>query len=111
MGCNFRLMGFYEERPPRHGHRTPSELAEDELLSAVHGDFCGMPEAPEKKPIGRLACVPIAHVALLPWADAHPLTGFFEKPFWMSGTVSAYADTRASAPRPGSNVSYDDDNN
>ncbi|HEX9128650.1 MAG TPA: hypothetical protein VF850_05755 [Gemmatimonadaceae bacterium] len=48
-------MGFYEERPPRHGHRTPSELAEDEMLSAVHGDFCGMPEAPETKPIGGLA--------------------------------------------------------
>ena len=24
-------MGFYEEHPPRHGHRTPSELAEDEM--------------------------------------------------------------------------------
>ncbi|MGZ3371999.1 MAG: hypothetical protein ACXU9O_06525 [Gemmatimonadaceae bacterium] len=90
-------MGFYEERPPRHGHRTPSELAEDEMLSAVHGDFCGMPEAPEKKPIGGLACVPIAHVALLPWADAHPFTGSFEKPFYrMSGIVSDNSDTRTS---------------
>jgi len=56
-------------------------LAEDELLSAVHGDFCGMPEAAEKKPIGGLACVPIAHVALLPWADAHPFPEISGKPF------------------------------
>ena len=31
--CHFSAMGFYEERPPRHGHRTPSELAEDAVLS------------------------------------------------------------------------------
>ena len=104
-------MGFYEERPPRHGHRTPSELAEDEILSAVHGDFCGMPEAPETKPIGGLACVPIAHLALLPWADAHPFAEIFEKPFHeVSGMVSARADTHASAPRPGSNASHDNKN-
>jgi hypothetical protein len=88
-------MGFYEERPPRHGHRTPSELAEDEMLSAVHGDFCGMPEAPEINPIGMLACVPIAHVALLPWADAHPLTGSFEKPIAGCRIVSTNSDTHA----------------
>lgn len=90
-------MGFYEERPPRHGHRTPSELAEDEMLSAVHGDFCGMPEEPGKKPVGGLVCLPIVHVALLPWADAHPFTVSFEKPsHWMSGNFSANSDTDAS---------------
>lgn len=41
-------MGYYAEQPPRHGHRTPSELAEDEILSALHGDFCGMPARPEQ---------------------------------------------------------------
>jgi len=105
-------MGFYEERPPRHGHRTPSELAEDEMLSAVHGDFCGMPEAPEKKPIGGLACVPIAHVALLPWADAHPFGAISAKQSYeMSGIVSACADKRASAPIPGSTASHDHKHN
>lgn len=34
------LMGYYEERPPRHGHRTPTELAEDEVLSALEGHVC-----------------------------------------------------------------------
>ena len=67
-------MGFYEEQPPRHGHRTPSELAEDEALSALRGDFCGMPEAPERPCRTGAACVPKLHVALLSWADAHPLT-------------------------------------
>ena len=41
-------MGYYEEQPPRHGHRTPSELAEDEILSALRGDFCGMPARAEQ---------------------------------------------------------------
>jgi hypothetical protein len=104
-------MRFYEEGPPRHSHRTPSELAEDEMLSAVHGDFCGMPEAPEKKTIGELACVPIAHVALLPWADAHQFTGPFEKPFdWMSGIVSTNSDAPAKAPKPGRNSSHVNEN-
>ncbi|HEY8852639.1 MAG TPA: hypothetical protein VIM36_10685 [Gemmatimonadaceae bacterium] len=67
-------MGYYEESPPRHGHRTPSELAEDEMLSALHGDFCGMPETLEQpRPRSDTECVPLPHVALLPWADAHPL--------------------------------------
>jgi hypothetical protein len=105
-------MGFYEERPPRHGHRTPSELAEDELLSAVHGDFCGMPEAPEKTPIRGIASAPIPHLALLPWADAHPFGAISGKHFYgMSGSVSAHADTRASAPIRGSNASHDNENN
>lgn len=107
-GLQFPPMGFYEERPPRHGHRSPSELAEDEMLSAVHGDFCAMPEAPEKKPIGGLACSPIVHVALLPWADAHPFAKSFERPFYgVSGIVSADSDGRESNRRPGSNASHD----
>jgi nucleotide-binding universal stress UspA family protein len=36
-------MGYYPEELPRHGHRNPSELAEDELLSSLHGEFCGLP--------------------------------------------------------------------
>jgi hypothetical protein len=50
-GCHYRqfvVMGFYEERPPRHGHRTPSELAEDEILSSLHGDFCAMAAPPDE---------------------------------------------------------------
>jgi hypothetical protein len=66
-------MGFYEDRPPRHGHRSPSELAEDEILSALHGDYCGMPACPEQTgPTSRSECLHSTGVALLPWADAHP---------------------------------------
>jgi hypothetical protein len=66
-------MGFYEDRPPRHGHRTPSELAEDEILSALHGDYCGMPARPEQTgPTSHRECLQSTGVALLPWADAHP---------------------------------------
>jgi hypothetical protein len=68
-------MGYYEDRPPRHGHRTPSELAEDEILSALHGDYCGMPARPDETgPTSRSECLRSTGVALLPWADAHPLT-------------------------------------
>lgn len=28
---------------PRHGHRTPAELAEDEIIAALRGDTCGVP--------------------------------------------------------------------
>jgi hypothetical protein len=105
-------MGFYQDRPPRHGHRTPSELAEDEFLSAAYGDFCGMPEAPEKPPIGETACVPILNLALVPWADAHPFGTMLGKQSWgMSGVVSAYADTRGPAPISGSKATHDNDNN
>jgi hypothetical protein len=41
-------MGYYDEAPPRHGHRTPSDLADDEMISALHGKFCGMPATPEE---------------------------------------------------------------
>jgi hypothetical protein len=78
-------MGYYEEQLPRHGHRTPSELAEDEILSALRGDFCGMPARPEQTgPTSRGECLRSTSVAVLPWADAHPLTavsvGADEKP-------------------------------
>ena len=33
-------MGFFEDYHPRHGHRTPSELAEDEILEALYGNVC-----------------------------------------------------------------------
>ena len=29
-------MGFQEDHPPRHAHRTPADLAEDEALEALH---------------------------------------------------------------------------
>jgi hypothetical protein len=38
-------MGYYPDDPPRHSHRTPAELAEDEKLASMHGDYCG-PIAP-----------------------------------------------------------------
>jgi hypothetical protein len=41
-------MGYYQDGPPRHSHRTPSDLADDEMISAIHGDFCGMPATPEE---------------------------------------------------------------
>jgi hypothetical protein len=73
-------MGYYEERPPRHGHRNPSELAEDEMLSSIHGDFCGMPEAVDATVLAadaERAC--LTHFALLPWDDAHPLISTLAK--------------------------------
>lgn len=69
------IMGYYADRPPRHGHRTPSELAEDEILSALSGDFCGMPASVEQTgPTTGTESVRLTRVALLPWADAHPFT-------------------------------------
>lgn len=40
-------MGYYDDRPPPHGHRTPSELADEEILAALHGNAC-MPEHVEE---------------------------------------------------------------
>jgi len=34
-------MGFYEDHPPPHGHRSPADLAENEMLEALHGNVCG----------------------------------------------------------------------
>jgi len=63
-------MGFYEDRPPRHGHRTPFELAEDEILSALHWDYCGMPARPEQTgPTSHSECLHPTGVALVPWTD------------------------------------------
>jgi len=33
-------MGFYDDHAPPHGHRTPADLAEDEMLEALHGNVC-----------------------------------------------------------------------
>lgn len=30
-------MGYYDDRAPAHAHRTPAELAEDEILAALRG--------------------------------------------------------------------------
>ena len=97
----FPIMGFYEERPPRHGHRTPSELAEDEILSAVHGDYCGMPaDLKETGPIGT-ECLRSTHVALLPWADAHPLTSTSVKqPRGSAGSAPTPIESLARAKKP-----------
>jgi hypothetical protein len=73
-------MGYYEERPPRHGHRSPTELADDEMLSSIHGDFCGMPEAVDATVLAadaERAC--LTHFALLPCDDAHPLVSTLVK--------------------------------
>lgn len=68
------IMGFYEERPPRHGHRTPAELAEDETLCAIHGNFCGMPATfDETGPTTDTGCTRSTEVAIVPWGGA-PLT-------------------------------------
>jgi nucleotide-binding universal stress UspA family protein len=64
-------MGYYEEAPPRHGHRTPAELAEDEKLAALHGHVCIPARIEDTGPIGT-ECVRHSHLAVLPWADAHP---------------------------------------
>ncbi len=66
-------MGYYDDDHPRHGHRTPTELTEDELLSALHGKFCGMPASfDETGPVG-IESTRSMRVSLLPWADSHPL--------------------------------------
>jgi hypothetical protein len=95
-------MGFYEEGPPRHGHRTPSELAEDEMLSALHGDFCGMPEAIEANgPRIPTEGVHLTSVALLPWADAHPLTlTAVKRPRDGSGSAPTPTDGAARTKKP-----------
>jgi hypothetical protein len=80
-GLHLSFMGYYEERPPRHGHRSPTELADDELLSAIHGDFCGMPEAIDATVLAANAergC--LTHFALLARSDAHPFISTSVKP-------------------------------
>lgn len=67
-------MGYYEDSHPRHGHRSPSELAEDEILEVLHhGNVCA-PGHTEETGATSTESVRHTHVALLPWADAHPLT-------------------------------------
>jgi nucleotide-binding universal stress UspA family protein len=67
-------MGYYEDRHPRHGHRTPAELAEDEILEALHGKVCVPGHTEETGPAGTES-VRHTNTELLPWADAHPLEG------------------------------------
>ncbi len=67
-------MGYYEDSHPRHGHRTPAELAEDEILDALHGKVCVPGHTEETGPAGTES-VRHTDTALLPWADAHPLEG------------------------------------
>lgn len=82
-------MGYYEEGPPPHGHRTPRELAEDEKLAALQGKIC-VPARDETGPPG-VESVRHEHIALIPWADAHPLE---------SKPTSARADGKSSHAKP-----------
>jgi nucleotide-binding universal stress UspA family protein len=67
-------MGYYEDSHPRHGHRTPAELAEDEILEALHGNVCVPGHTEDTGPAGTES-VRHTNTELLPWADAHPLEG------------------------------------
>ena len=65
------IMGYYEERPPRHGHRTPSELEEDEILSVLCGSLCAMPATFDET--GRTTdaeCTRATGAAMVPWAES-----------------------------------------
>jgi len=35
-------MGYYADQPLRHSHRSPAEIAEDDIAAALRGDFCGV---------------------------------------------------------------------
>ena len=83
-------MGYSEDSPPRHGHRSPSELAEDEILAAIHGNVCVPGRIEETGPTGTES-VRHTHAALLSWADAHPLTG---------APVSPPRDSKPTPPTP-----------
>jgi nucleotide-binding universal stress UspA family protein len=83
-------MGYYEEAPPRHGHRIPSELAEDELLAALHGNVCIPGQTRETGPTATES-VRYSHLAILRWADAHP----FE-----SARVNPPPPSETTAPTP-----------
>lgn len=39
---HFEAMEYYPDGHPRHSHRTPGEIAEDEKLAAFRGEFCGV---------------------------------------------------------------------
>jgi hypothetical protein len=68
----FRFMGYYGDELPRHGHRSPSELAEDEMISSLHGNVC-MPSSAEQIGPPGVECVRHTRMSVVPWADAHPL--------------------------------------
>ena len=33
-------MGYYDDGRPPHSHRTPAEIADDEVLEALRGNVC-----------------------------------------------------------------------
>lgn len=68
---HLRSMGYYEEGPPRHSHRSPSELAEEERWAALRGLIC-VPARAQTGPPG-VECLRHEHLALIAWGDAHPL--------------------------------------
>lgn len=74
-------MGFYlDGQPPPHSHRTPCELAEDEIFATLRGTLCPMPERfKEAGPNERTECVRRPAYALLSWEDAHPYKGLSRK--------------------------------
>lgn len=66
-------MGYYSDGPPRHSHRSPAEIADDEILAALRGDYCGVLTQLDDKAPPRFTerCVnPIPRrLALVRWAD------------------------------------------
>ncbi len=63
-------MGYYEGGPPRHGHRQPSEIAEDERLSALYSDRCHPDgDFTKKAPYGKTAGFAQRKFALVRWTD------------------------------------------
>lgn len=65
-------MELYPNGHPRHSHRSPAELAEDERIEALHGVVCAPPATAEAGP-PTTESVLHTQMAVLPWADAHPL--------------------------------------
>jgi nucleotide-binding universal stress UspA family protein len=101
MVLQFSTMGYYEEAPPRHGHRTPSELAEDEMLAAQHGNVCIPGHIEETGPVGS-ELVRHSDRAMLPWADAHPLESALAKRAPQSKSAAptpTEASSRAKKPK------------
>ncbi len=86
-------MGYYDDSHPRHGHRTPGELAEDEILEELHGNVCVPRHTEETGPPGTESVRHI-HSAVLPWADAHPFPG---AP-WLDRKDTPGVATQAAAP-------------
>jgi hypothetical protein len=60
----------YSDSYPRHSHRTPADIAEDEKFAALRGEFFGVLVPPEthQKPFVDPYLVPRQR-ALVPWVD------------------------------------------